>query len=76
MIHFIPDIVFKNGQIYEDSTGEFVPGDLLIKNGKIEAVGQNLPASGAAVDVEGAWILPGLIDMHVHLREPGQEYKE
>ncbi|GBE26786.1 dihydroorotase [bacterium BMS3Bbin03] len=76
MTQFVQDIIFKNGLLYDESAGGFVPGDLLIKNGKIKAIGQNLSASVAAVDVRGAWLLPGLIDMHVHLREPGQEYKE
>ena len=76
MTHFQKDIIFKNGLLYDEPAGGFVPGDLLIKNGKIKAIGQNLSASVAAVDVRGAWLLPGLIDMHVHLREPGQEYKE
>ena len=76
MTHFVQDIIFKNGQIYNEATGGFASGDLLIKNGKIEAIGQMLSASVPSVDVGGTWVLPGFIDMHVHLREPGQEYKE
>ena len=55
--------------------GEF---DLLIDGSKIERIGKNLPADGARV-VElprGQVVTPGLIDIHVHLREPGQEHKE
>ena len=55
-------------------------GDLLIKDGKIVAVDQagKIPraSAGRVIDAKGAWILPGLIDVHVHLREPGLEYKE
>lgn len=59
------------------------PADILIGNGKIVAVGPNLPAgartSGTTptlVDATGKLVLPGFIDLHVHLREPGFEYKE
>jgi dihydroorotase len=55
--------------------------DVLISKGRIEAVQppDTLAADGAAVriiDAQGLWLTPGLIDMHVHFREPGQEYKE
>ena len=54
------------------------PRDLLIEGERIAAVGRDLPADGAEVyEVpEGLVVCPGLIDMHVHLREPGQEHKE
>lgn len=59
------------------------PADLLIENGKIVAVGQRLAMpSGkattplATIDATGKLVLPGLVDLHVHLREPGFEYKE
>ena len=35
-----------------------------------------IPARAKCIDLQGKWVVPGLIDMHVHLREPGQEYKE
>jgi dihydroorotase len=51
--------------------------DLLIENGKIAAIGTALSADGAEImDMAGKYVVPGLIDMHVHLREPGLEYKE
>jgi dihydroorotase len=57
--------------------------DVLIENGKIAAVGRNLavkPGGGApsviVIDATGKLVLPGFIDLHVHLREPGFEYKE
>jgi dihydroorotase len=55
--------------------------DLLVADGKIAAVGAEAVAAGAEagdeiVDAAGLWVLPGLIDLHTHLREPGYEYKE
>lgn len=59
------------------------PADVLIDNGKIVAVGQNLAASPRAsgqslrvIDATGKLVLPGFVDLHAHLREPGFEYKE
>lgn len=51
--------------------------DLLLEGGKIARIGTGLSAAGADVlDAAGLHVFPGLIDMHVHLREPGYEYKE
>ncbi|HLG43805.1 MAG TPA: dihydroorotase [Nitrospirales bacterium] len=52
--------------------------DLLIQDGKIAAVGRDLraPAGADVLEAQGKWVLPGLVDLHVHLREPGFEYKE
>jgi dihydroorotase len=50
--------------------------DVLIDNGKIAQIGKNLSCDGKVIDAKGKHVLPGLIDMHVHLREPGFEGKE
>src|SRR5690606_3759147 len=52
--------------------------DVLVEHGRIARVGSDLPAGDAVVREvpKGTVIVPGLIDMHVHLREPGQEHKE
>jgi dihydroorotase len=51
--------------------------DILIEGDRIAKIGGSLPASGAEVlDLTGKVVCPGLIDMHVHLREPGYEHKE
>jgi len=51
--------------------------DVLIEDGVVSKVGESLSAKGAEVlDASGTVVAPGLIDIHVHLREPGQEYKE
>jgi dihydroorotase len=52
-------------------------GDLLIEGGVIVAVGGELDAADAEViEANGAWVAPAFVDLHTHLREPGQEYKE
>lgn len=50
--------------------------DILIENGKIAKIGENLADKCKTLDAAGKHIFPGLIDMHVHLREPGFEGKE
>ena len=47
-----------------------------IENGKIHRINEPINKDALHFDLQGKWIVPGLIDMHVHLREPGQEYKE
>ena len=68
-------LLIKGGQVV--FADEVKAADILIENGKIEKIGKNLKADGAEViDAAGLTVFPGLIDMHVHLREPGFEYKE
>jgi dihydroorotase len=73
-------ILIKGGRIIDPSQDRDGPGDLLIEDGKISALDApgKIPAAKArrVIDAAGAWVLPGLIDIHVHLREPGLEYKE
>ena len=60
-------LLLKNGQIHT-MTQESFSGDILIDNGKIVAVGANLPANGAEeIDLGGKFVLPGLIDAHCHI---------
>ena len=65
-----------NGRIIDPAHGIDRTGDLLIIDGRIATPGQEAPAATAELDAAGCWVVPGLTDMHVHLREPGQEYKE
>ncbi|USS93699.1 dihydroorotase [Fructilactobacillus ixorae] len=68
-------ILLKNGQVYQER--QLVPGDLLIVDGKIAAIGEHLEQPGQTViDLTGKVILPGLVDVHVHFRDPGQTAKE
>jgi dihydroorotase len=70
--------LLRGGQVVDPVNGIDGVCDVLIEDGRIARVGRDLPADGATV-VEippGLVVCPGLIDMHVHLREPGQEHKE
>jgi dihydroorotase len=70
-------ILIRGGRILDPTSGRDEPGSLLAGDGRIQAVGPDLDAQGAEIiDAAGAWIAPGFFDMHCHLREPGQEYKE
>ena len=76
-----PAILLKNGRIIDPVNKIDKRGSLLVENGKIKALftsRQKAPSAGKLVtfDLTGKWIVPGLVDMHVHLREPGEEYKE
>ena len=65
-----------NGRIIDPANGVDQTGDLLIIAGRIASPGQEAPPDTTEIDAAGCWVVPGLTDMHVHLREPGQEYKE
>jgi dihydroorotase len=70
-------IWIRGGRILDPSAGRDEHGDVLIEDGRIAAVGADLQVGDAEViDADGAWIAPGFVDLHSHLREPGQEYKE
>ena len=70
--------MLKGGRVVDPANGRDGEFDLLIVDGRIARVGKDLPAEGAEiVELKRGWIVaPGLIDIHVHLREPGQEHKE
>jgi dihydroorotase len=70
-------ILIRGGRLLDPATRRDEIGDLLVADGRIAAIGPDLPADGATVvSAAGCWIAPGFVDLHVHLREPGQEYKE
>ncbi len=70
-------LVLKGGRIIDPAQGMDAVGDVLVEGGVIAAVGGEIDTRGAEVfDARGLVVAPGLIDMHVHLREPGQEAKE
>jgi dihydroorotase len=67
-----------NGTVVDPVAQTMTRADVLVEDGRIAAVeSADLLESDAPVyDARGCWIVPGLVDMHVHLREPGYEYKE
>ncbi len=70
-------IWIRGGRILDPAAERDESGDVLIEGGVIAATGVGLDARDAEViDANGAWIAPGFVDLHTHLREPGQEYKE
>ncbi|UJR81067.1 dihydroorotase [Sandaracinus amylolyticus] len=74
-------IVLAGGRVIDPSTGHDGEADVVLEGGKVTRVGRDAGRGieGAAVqriEARGRWVVPGFIDLHVHFREPGQEYKE
>jgi dihydroorotase len=73
-------LLLTGGRVIDPANRTDQPADVLIVDGKIAAVGvnagRNAPADIENFDAEGLVVCPGLIDLHVHLREPGQSAKE
>ncbi|MCS7279209.1 MAG: dihydroorotase [Thermodesulfobacteriaceae bacterium] len=71
-------ILIKRGRLIDPSQNLDIVGDLLIEEGRIVGWERNIEISEKVelIWAEGLWILPGLVDIHVHLRDPGEEWKE
>lgn len=70
-------ILIQNGRVVDPVTGRDEVLDVLLDGNKICRVGKDLNAEGAAIlDAEGLVVAPGLMDAHVHFRDPGLTYKE
>jgi len=73
----MPNLLLKGGRVIDPTQHMDAEVDVLIEDGAIAAIGPELDANEAeVVDVAGHIVAPGFVDMHVHLREPGYEYKE
>ncbi len=72
------NLLIKAGRVIDPSQGIDKVADLLVENGVVKEIGAGLaaPAGTEVIDAAGKYVVPGLIDMHVHLRDPGLEYKE
>jgi dihydroorotase len=72
------NLLIKGGRVIDPTQNLDAILDVLVADGVIREVGKQLaaPAGSQTIDAAGCYVTPGLIDMHVHLREPGQEYKE
>ena len=70
-------MLIRNGHIIDPANDIDTTGDLLICDGKIDRIANHIETEASeTVDATGLIVMPGLIDMHVHLREPGFEHKE
>ena len=71
-------IFIEGGRVIDPSSGIDGVRTVVLRDGRVAQVGERLerPRDARAIDARGKWVLPGLIDIHTHLREPGQEYKE
>jgi dihydroorotase len=73
----VKKLLLKNGRVVDPASDVDDKLDLLIEKGRIARVAKRIAVDAAeVVDVGGRVVCPGFIDMHVHLREPGQEWKE
>ena len=83
MVHLTPPgpLLLKNGRVIDPANKIDDTLSILLKDGAVAATGKKFPNSSLpdqvkTIDLKGKWLFPGFIDMHVHLREPGEEYKE
>jgi len=72
------NLLIKNGRLVDPATGTDCAMDILIEDGKIKELASGIkdPGNIEVIDAQGLVVSPGFVDMHVHLREPGQENKE
>jgi len=72
------NLLIKGGRVIDPSQKLDAVLDVLVENGIVKEVGKGLVAAAGVetIDAAGKYVVPGLIDMHVHLRDPGLEYKE
>src|SRR5688500_2877978 len=74
-------LVLRGGRVIDPKHGRDEEADVVVEAGRITRVGRDAGRGLEAervemIDCAGRWITPGFVDLHVHLREPGQEYKE
>ena len=75
------NLLIRNGRLIDPAHRRDEVTDLLIENGKVSRIGKSLKSDGPKSEIQiidgtDKWVVPGLVDVHVHLREPGFEYKE
>ncbi len=73
------DVIFiEGGRVIDPASGTDGVRTVVLKDGVVAEVAERVerPQGARVVDARGRWVTPGFIDLHVHLREPGQEYKE
>jgi dihydroorotase len=70
--------IIEGGRVIDPASGTDGLRTVVLKEGRVAAVAERVdrPSGARVFDAKGCWVTPGFIDLHVHLREPGQEYKE
>ena len=70
-------LLIQNGTVVNPGDGTEIKADVLVEDGKIKKIApkQKMKAD-RVIDAAGCYVMPGFIDMHVHLRDPGMEHKE
>ena len=71
-----PDLEISRAWLVDPAAGREGPGEIVVREGILEAVTWLEGADAAGIDAEGVVVAPGFIDLHVHLREPGNEDAE
>ena len=70
-------LLIRNGRVLDPASGRDGIADVLIRDGRVEMIDPRISEAGIrALDASGCLVVPGLVDPHVHLREPGGEAKE
>ena len=70
-------LLIKNGRVVDPKSGLDTQADVLVDGKKVVKIAENIEAGDAQViDATGLVVAPGLVDIHVHFREPGQTHKE
>ena len=70
------ELLIQNVRVLSPADGIDRTGDILLRDGKIAAIGEGLSTDGKVIATDGLCAVPGFVDMHVHLRDPGQTQKE
>jgi len=71
-------LFIEGGRVIDPASGTDGVRTVVVRDGRIAELGERIerPRDARALDARGKWVTPGFVDVHVHLREPGQEYKE
>ena len=69
-------LLIKNGHVLDPASNVDAAADVLLRDGRVAQIGGAIKGADVTIDAKGLVVAPGLIDLHVHLREPGQTHKE